>query len=72
MNKYRLTTRNGCVDVWLTDEEISWFGNRMDEGATGAVKVPTRLYEKFRKITGIASAKNHEIKTFLIDNAYGL
>lgn len=71
MNKYNFLSGGRFYDVYLSQEEIEWFGDRMNEGASGAVRVPTRLYDKFRKITGLDYAKNHEIKEFLITNAYG-
>jgi hypothetical protein len=72
MKAYRIYTSNAVLDIWMSNEDLAWFGDRMDEGASGAVKVPTRLYDKFRKITGLEYVKNGEIKTFLIDHAYGV
>lgn len=71
MKEYNFLTGSRNVVVLLSDDELDWFGDRMGEGASGAVRVPTRLYDKFRKLTGIEYAKNHEIKEFLITNAYG-
>lgn len=57
---------------YLTEEQKNWFGNRMDESHTGRVLVPSRLYAKFRKITGREHLQNHVIKCWLIDNCYGV
>lgn len=70
MNQFRVMLGNSFYDFYLSYEERSYFGNRMTESSTGAVQVPTRLYEKFRNITGLGFAKNHEIKEFLIRNCY--
>lgn len=55
---------------YLTESQKIWFGNRMTEGRTGAVIVPSYLYAKFKKIAGSESLVNHEIKSWLIDNCY--
>jgi hypothetical protein len=57
-------------EEYLTEEQKVWFGNRMTESPTGRIIVPTRLYDKFRKITDNEFLKNHEIKCWLIDNCY--
>jgi hypothetical protein len=55
---------------YLTEEQKIWFGDRMTEGRSGAVQIPTRLYDKFRKITGNPFLKNNEIKSWLIEKCY--
>lgn len=55
---------------WLTEEEKDWFGDRMSEGRSGAIRVPTYLYVKFKKITDNEFLKNNDIKCWLIDNCY--
>jgi hypothetical protein len=54
----------------LTEDQKDWFGNRMTEGNTGSVKVPSHLYNKFRKIYGDELLSKNLIKTYLIDNCY--
>ena len=54
----------------LTEEQKDWFGNRMDEGRSGAVKVPTYLYDKYRKISDNEFIKNSDIKDILIRQCY--
>ena len=56
--------------VELTQEQKDWFANRMDESATGCVKVPAYLYSKFRKIADNECILNATIKTVLIDECY--
>ena len=58
------------ADLKLTEEQKDWFGDRMTEGSTGSVKVPTHLYNKFRKIFGDECISNDHIKTYLINNCY--
>lgn len=57
-------------DFKLTEDQKDWFGNRMTEGSTGSIKVPTHLYNKFRKIYENDLTSNEDIKTYLIDNCY--
>lgn len=54
----------------LTKEQKEWFGNRMDESQTGRVRVPTYLYDKFRKITANEFYTNSQIKSWLIEHCY--
>lgn len=54
----------------LTEEQKKWFGDRMHEGPTGRVIVPSHLYAKYRKLSGREFMPNHAIKTILIDQCY--
>ena len=58
------------MDFYLTEEQVIWFGDRMTESSTGRVLIPTRLYDKFRKITNNELLTNITIKCWLIDNIY--
>ena len=58
----------GIID--LTEDQKEWFGDRMDESAAGRVLIPTRLYDKFRKIQDNEFLGNELIKCYLIDNVY--
>ena len=53
-----------------TEELKNWFGDRMDESATGAVTVPSHLYTKYRKLAENPLIPNHEIKSILIRRCY--
>lgn len=54
----------------LTKEQADWFDQRMKESESGRVIVPTRLCEKFRKLSGDPYLSNIEIKTYLISTVY--
>lgn len=57
-------------DFLLTEEQKSWFGDRMHESSTGRVIVPSYLYNKFRKIVGNELLSNDRVKSWLISNVY--
>lgn len=54
----------------LTEDEKDWFGNRMSEGESGAVTVPTHLLNKLRKLTNQPNISNQVAKSYLIDKCY--
>jgi hypothetical protein len=54
----------------LNEEQKSWFGNRLNEGATGRVAVPSHLYPKFREIYGNELLSKNEIKSYLLRHCY--
>lgn len=58
------------LDVNLTVDEKEWFGERMYESITGRIMMPSYLYKKFKKITGLNKASNMCIKCYLIDEVY--
>jgi len=57
-------------ELKLTDEQIRWFGDRMTEGSTGAVRVPSYLIKKLKKIADNEFLPNDVCKSFLIDTCY--
>ena len=60
--------------VLLTTEQKVWFAERMDTLPTGRVRVPARLIEKYRTITGDHKSHKEIIKSILIDECqeYGI
>jgi hypothetical protein len=56
--------------VDLTEDQKNWFAERMGENASGKVLVPSHLYAKFRKITGLEWVNKAVIKDWLIRNCY--
>lgn len=59
-------------DFQLTQEQKDWFGDRMTEGATGAVRVPTYLIKKLKKMADMEDMPNDIAKNYLIDKCYNL
>ena len=57
-------------NIKLTEEQKTWFGDRMSESGEGRVIIPTHLYKKFKKITDLEHMPNHQIKCWLIDYCY--
>ncbi len=58
------------IKVNLSNEQKEWFGERMDESATGRVIVPKYLLTKLKKIADNDSITDLQAKTWLIDNVY--
>jgi hypothetical protein len=57
-------------ELKLTEEQRTWFGDRMTEGSTGAVRVPTYLINKLRKIADNEFLSTDRCKDYLIDKCY--
>ena len=58
------------IDIILTEDQITWFGDRMTESHTGRVLVPSHLYTKFKKIADNEFLSKDRIKNYLIDEVY--
>jgi hypothetical protein len=55
----------------LTNEQKDWFAERMDEGPTGIVSVPSYLIKKYRKLMHLGgSVSDGIIKSRLIAECY--
>lgn len=60
----------GLEELVLTEEQKRWFGDRMTEGPTGAVRVPSHLIKKLKKIADNEYLSNDVCKTYLIDKCF--
>lgn len=54
----------------LTPEQKDWFGERLNETASGQVTAPSYLVKKFRKIVGDEELSSMAIRCYLIDYCY--
>lgn len=60
------------MEIQLSKQQKVWFADRMDESHTGRVLIPSRLYDKFRKINGgqFRELSKVTIQCYLIDFCY--